>query len=550
MDAVESSQPSADAVARVVDAFMAEREPVYIVGGAVRDHLLGISSIPGWTRANLNGHTHAGARASSAPARTPASTTDLDLVLKGPVLPMARRAADRLGWAYYPLDEARDVARLIGKGSDGRRIECDAVALRGDLQSDLLARDFCANALALELSTDGPTQLIDVCGGIADITSHTLRRISDESLRDDPVRLLRAVRLAAQLGFTIEDDTRRQIADLAGTVLRVSAERLRQELWKLLDCTRPDDGVRELNMLGLLDQLLPEVSALQGVTQSSRHHLDAYDHSLLTARRAAELRDWLRGGPPLDEGKLRGSLEPWAEPLRAHFGEEIASGRDRAGWLVWHALLHDTGKAGSLAADSKDSAEQRSRTGHQQLSAEIAGRRVAHLRFSRREVQLTGKVASMHSVPRNLVGSLPRDGNRIGPRTAYRFFRDAGSVTSGRQIEHRLQSSGAWQRLDGLDVTLQAISDLQATGRERWEEWGRFLRAVEGLFAFAFSRPADLPAAPLVNGHALMRLLGLEPGPVLGSIVRELAEAQAAGAVTTPDEAEALARDLLEKGVN
>lgn len=550
MDAVESSQPSADAVARVVDAFMAEREPVYIVGGAVRDHLLGISSIPGWTRADLDRHTHAGARASSALARIPASTTDLDLVLNGPVLPVARRVADRLGWAYYPLDEARDVARLIGLGGDGRRIECDAAALRGDLQSDLLARDFSANALALELSTDGPTQLIDVCGGIADITSHTLRRISDESLRDDPVRLLRAVRLAAQLGFTIENDTRRQIADLAGTVLRVSAERLRQELWKLLDCTRPNDGVRELNALGLLDQLLPEVSALQGVTQSSRHHLDAYDHSLLTVRRAAELRDWLRGGAPLEDGNLRGSLEPWAEPLRAQFGEEIASGRDRAGWLVWHALLHDTGKAGSLAADPKDNEERQSHTGHQQLSAEIAGRRVAHLRFSRREVLLAETVASMHSVPRNLVGSLPGDGNRIGPRTAYRFFRDAGSVTSGHQIEHRLQSRGAQQRLDGLDVTLQAISDLQATGRERGEEWRRFLRAVEGLFAFAFSRPADLLAAPLVDGHALMRLLGLEPGPVLGSIVRELAEAQSAGAVTTPDEAEALARSLLERGVN
>jgi len=156
----------------------------------------------------------------------------------------------------------------------------------------------------------------------------------------------------------------------------------------------------------------------------------------------------------------------------------------------------------------------------------------------------------MHSVPRNLIRSLPRDATRIGPRAAYRFFRDAGSVTSGRQIEHRLQSSGAQQRLDGLDVTLQAISDLQATGRERGEEWRSFLRAVEGLFAFSFSRPADHPAAPLVDGRALMRRLGLEPGPVLGSIVRELSEAQAAGAVTTSDEAIALARELLARGVN
>lgn len=549
MDAVESNQPSGDAVARVIDAFMAERGSVYIVGGAVRDHLLGISSIPGWARTTLNGHPLSDASASYSRARTPASTTDLDLVLNGPVLPLARRVADRLGWAYYPLDEARDVARLIGRGSDGRRIECDAAALRGDLRSDLLARDFSANALALELSADSPTRLIDVCGGIGDITSYTLRRISDESLRDDPIRLLRAVRLAAQLGFTIEDETRRQIVDLAGTVLTVSAERLRQELWKLLDCSRPDDGIRDLNALGLLDQLLPEVSALQGVTQSSRHHLDAYDHSLLTMRHAAEIRGWLRGGAPPGDSTLKKTLEPWSTPLRAHFSGEIAAGHDRAGWLVWHALLHDTGKAGRFAADSRGGAERQSRAGHQQLSGEIAGRRVAQLRFSRREVLLAERVASMHSAPRNLVKSLPRDETRIGPRTAYRFFRDAGSVTAGHQIEHHLQSSGARQRLDGLDVTLQAISDLQATGLERGEEWGCFLKAVEGLFSFAFSRPADYPAAPLVDGHTLMRRLGLEPGPTVGSIMRELSEAQAAGAVTNSEEAVALARELLARGV-
>ena len=90
------------------------------------------------------------------------------------------------------------------------------------------------------------------------------------SLRSDPIRLLRAVRLASQLGFSIEDDTRKQILALAGTVVSVSAERLRQEMWKLLDCSNPDDGIRELNALGLLTYLLPEVKALEGVEQSSR----------------------------------------------------------------------------------------------------------------------------------------------------------------------------------------------------------------------------------------------------------------------------------------
>ena len=545
MHELASNRSAGDAVTRVIDAFMAERVPVYIVGGAVRDHLLGISTIPGWSRSTVDGHPHDGGGGTLSLFQSPASPTDLDLVLWGPVLPLARRVADRLGWAYYPLDEKRDVARLIGKDAEGQRIECDAAALRGDLRSDLLARDFSANALALKLTADSPPLLIDESDGVSDVSSRTLRQISEESLRSDPIRLLRAVRLAIQLDFSIEDNTRKQIVELAGTVDSVSAERVRQELWELLDCPRPDGGIRELNALGLLTHLLPEVKALQGVTQSSRHHLDAYDHSLLAASYATELRNWLRGGPPPADSTLAQTLEPWVGALRAHFCEEIAAGHDRAGWLVWHALLHDTGKARWPTRDSGRGDQGQSLAGHQQLSAQIAGRRVALFRFSRREVLLAERVARMHNVPRKLVNTLPEAKERIGPLAAFRFFRDAGSVVAGHQIAHRLGSGGPQQQLDGLDVTLQAISDLQATGLERGPEWGHFLKAVDGLFSYAFSETAEHLASPLVDGHRLMAHLGLAPGPVIGKILQELAEAQASGSVADVDEALVLAEDLL-----
>ena len=527
---------------------MAERESVYIVGGAVRDHLLGISSIPGWSELAVDGHSRDGAVETLSLSRTPNSTTDLDLVLSGPVLPLARRVADRLGWAYFPLDQERDVARLIGISADGQRIECDAAALRGDLRSDLLARDFRANALALKFSAGSAPRLIDECEGIADVSSRRLRRVSEESLRSDPIRLLRAVRLAAQLGFSIEDSTRNQISALAGTVLSVSAERLRQEMWKLLNCSEPDDGIRELNALGLLSHLLPEVKALEGVEQSSRHHLDAYDHSLLAVRHASELRDWLRGGPAPEDGTLAQFLDPWAGALRAHFCEEIAAGHDRAGWLVWHALLHDTGKGRSLAAASGTGGDENSREGHQALSAQLAGRRVESFRFSRREALLAERVARMHSVPRGLVKALAQGEEQIGPQAAFRFFRDAGSVVAGHQFVHGLGTGRERQPLDGLDVTLQAVSDLQATGLERGTEWGRFLKTVAGLLCFAFARPAENLPAPLVDGSSLMEHLGLAPGPLVGKILGELAEAQASGAVVDVDGALALAEGLVAGG--
>lgn len=544
MQVLVSYRSAGDGVALALDAFLAERRPVYIVGGAVRDHLLGISTIPGWSRSALDGHPY-DADGTHSQSQITTSTTDLDLVLGGPVLPLARSVADRLGWAYYPLDEKRDVARLIGKDVDGQRIECDAAALRGDLRSDLLARDFSSNALALKLTADSSPQLIDECGGVADVASRTLRRISHGSLRDDPIRLLRAVRLSAQLGFAIESGTRKQISELAGTVSAVSAERLRQEMWKLLDCTRPDNGVRELDALGLLTPLLPEVKALKGVEQSPRHHLDAYEHSLLAARYAAELRTWLRGGPPTGDSTLAQSLEPWAEGLRSHFCKDIAAGHDRGGWLVWHALLHDTGKANISGVDIGSGCGRQAVAGHQEVSAEIAGSRVASFRFSTREILLAESVARMHSVPRRLVKALPRDRERIGPRAAFRFFRDAGSVVAGHQFVHGLGSGGAQQPLDGLDVTLQAVSDMQATGLERGDGWGRFLKAVEGLFCYALSRSAEHLTASLVDGHRLMDHLGLEPGPIVGTVLGELAEAQASGTINNVDEALKLAEDLI-----
>lgn len=544
----DTSRATEDAVVAALKAFLSEREPLYIVGGAVRDHLLGTSTVPGWTYRPGSLRRPARAETASPQAPHPAPTTDLDLVLPGPVLPVARRVADRLGWAYYPLDEKRDVARLVGVAAGGQRIECDAAALRGDLSADLLARDFSVNSMALEVSTAGQFKLNDPCGGAADVEARTLRRTAPDSLHNDPVRLLRAARLALQLSFTIEEDTRVQIAAGATAILAVSIERVREELWKLFDCPSPDAGVRELEALGLLAHLLPEVRALQGVVQSSRHHLDAYEHSLLTVRYAAELRDWLRGGPPPQDGALSHALDPWREPLRAHFAGEIAAGHDRAGWLVWHALFHDTGKAGGLpSTECENDTVQPRRASHYRLSAEVAAERVSRLRFSRREVMLAQKVAALHGRPRRLCLALAAGESRVPPLEAFRYFREAGSVTGGRQVLPGTHAGSASAPLDGVDVVLQAISDRQATGLERGEDWPRFLAAMASLLEFAFSPQPDHLAAPFVDGRTVMAHLGLSEGPVVGAILRELAEAQVAGKLSSAAEALALAEALLTR---
>ncbi|HXF60803.1 MAG TPA: hypothetical protein VNK95_04255, partial [Caldilineaceae bacterium] len=137
------------ALVELLMAFRQDYAPVYVVGGAVRDLLLG---------------------------RQP-DHNDLDLVVAHDALSSARRVADRLGWAYYPMDEARDVARLIFAADSQNPIICDIAGMRGgSIEADLLSRDFTINAMALAFPRRGEPELIDICGGQADLQRRLVRR--------------------------------------------------------------------------------------------------------------------------------------------------------------------------------------------------------------------------------------------------------------------------------------------------------------------------------------------------------------------------------------
>lgn len=486
----------------VLAALLAEREPVYVVGGAVRDFLLGRE----------------------------AGTTDLDLALTGPVLPVARRVADRLGWAYYPLDEARDVARIVLNREGAAPLVCDLAALRGELTADLALRDFTVNAMALALHRDEPPALIDLWGGVDDLRAARVRTVSPTSFSSDPVRLLRAVRFAGQLAFTIDPATETQMLAMADEIAQVSAERQRDELWKILALAQPGDQMMELHRLGLLGHLLPEVTALDEIAQSPPHHLDVLRHTVQVMNYAGSLRDWLSGdSDALPEGALQEALDPWREKLAAHFAEELSAGHSRAGWLVWHALFHDTGKPAAFSQETEADGSRRIRFfGHEEISARLAAERSTFLRFSRREVQVAQTVAAAHMRPHHLSDSFPN--GRISRRAAYRFLRD--TATGGKSDR------------TGLDVLLLAVADRQAPGKARGGDWAGYLAGVTGIVEFAFAQVAA-GGPPLVDGGALMRALNLPPGRTVGFLLESIAEARAAGEVSTPDDALALAADLL-----
>lgn len=496
-------KPAHPAFRALLNAFLQQTAPVYVVGGVVRDFLLGKSD----------------------------PQTDLDLVIEQAALPTAQRVADQLGWSFYPLDPARDVARLVFAATNGDPLICDIASLRGDsIEADLWGRDFTINAMAFALERNGQISLIDTWNGQKDLANRLVRRVSAASLADDEVRLLRAVRFTNQLGFSLETETLVQIKRMSATLRLTSLERIRDELWKILATNRPAQAIEDLRNLGLLGYVLPEVAATVGVEQSYPHYQDVYQHTLKTMVYAVQIRNWIKGEPLIDaDAAWQKTLEPWRIHLRYHFAHPLATGHARANWLVWHALLHDIGKPATRKGEEQPGGAMRYRfLEHERVGAEMTLQRLTQLRFSRHENALATAVVEGHMRPHLLDASFTDQ--TLSRRACYRFFRDVG----GRQFEHPA----------GIDTILLALADYQAVYKiTPPPNWNGYLAHVHELLAFAFEKNglAATQQKPLVDGHALMTQLNLPPGRQVGELLEYLLEAQAAGEIQTPAEALALA---------
>lgn len=512
--------PRHPALQSLLNTLAAATTPVYVVGGVVRDHLLGVKR----------------------------AANDTDVVVEHSALQIARQAADRLGWSFYPLDAERDVARLIFLASTPPLV-CDVAAMRGGtIDRDLRARDFTVNALAVQWQGGAATQLVDATGGLQDLERKRLRRVAPSSLAEDPVRLLRAVRFAVQLGFAIEEETELQMLRMSDTVRLAGAERMRDELWKISQLDEPQAAVDLLRRYGLLAYVLPEVAELEGVAQSPPHVLDVYRHTLQTVAFARQLRNWLRAEPHSDptpstpaSRAWQEALTPWRYRLQQHFLQALAADHLRLDWLIWHALLHDIGKPQTRTWEAWEQGGGRYRfLGHDSAGAALARARLEALRFSRQEVLLTEEVVAAHMRPHHLHASFGADA--VSRRACYRFFRDSGRY-GGRESGAR-----GFDVLPGVDVLMLAVADYQATYLADMNStmlppnWNSYLHHVNQLLEFAFHQEGlEQVRRPLVDGHMLMRYFSLRPGPELGSLLERLQEAQAAGEIRSPDEALALA---------
>lgn len=464
---------------------------------------------------------------------------DWDFTVEEDALGLARAVADALGGAFYPLDEERDTGRVVIRGED-RRVELDFARLRGpDLEADLRGRDFTINAMAV--GPDG--ELIDPTGGLADLQARRLRAVGPDAFDQDPLRMVRAVRIVAELGLRLDGRTAQWIIERAAQLPRASPERIRDEFVRLLNARFVAHHLQLLDELGLMVRILPETESLREQPQSFPHRYDVWWHTLMTVDAAERiwriLKDTLKGAAsaPLESAmyadapdrawdEIRETLAPLAPALVHHLRKPVTVPRYRRTLFLLAALLHDVGKPLTVTEEWKPG-EARPVFhfyGHESVGARQAADWMRRLRFSRAETEFISTVVRAHLRPPQLAEA---PGGVTG-RAAYRFFRDTGDA--------------------GVEVVLIALADHLAIWGPNLqpERWARRRATARALLDYFFTRSQGAIALPpLLDGRDLMGELGLTEGPAVGRLLEAIREAQAAGEVTTREEALALARQLV-----
>ena len=469
-------------------------DAIWLVGGAPRDFLL---------------------------QRT---THDFDFVVQGEACRLARRVAHALGADYFALDVPRDVGRVLF-GSPEERWTLDFARLRGgEIEDDLRLRDFTINAMAVPLREDSPW--LDPLEGAADLKARRLRLCSPEAMHDDPVRALRAVRFSLELGLRIDASAAQAIRDGAPRLPLISAERVRDEAFRLLALDAPAAALRLMDRLSILTAVFPEVEPLRGVVQSSAHAHDAWDHTLavvdgmqMVLRFAQDVPD-PDGAGDLLLAEANVNLGRYRSELRQHLRRALADTRPTSSLLYFSALYHDVGKAVTRTVDTRGAVRF---LGHEAASAALASKRATALRLSSEEVRRIEVTIAQHMRPGQLVKSLP-----ISRRSIYRYFRDCGPA--------------------GIDIALLSLADLvgKVVPPVPPDRWRARLQGVRQLLETYFEKRAErLEPLSLVRGEDLMSRLGLAPGPEIGRLLEAIREAQAAGEVSTVEQALELAASLL-----
>jgi poly(A) polymerase len=448
-------------------------------------------------------------------------TADLDVVVEGDPAQAARaiaRAARRA--ACFALSEEFGAWRVSARDSSW---QVDVEPLRGgSLPADLALRDFTVNAIAEPLAGGEP---IDPLGGLQDLAARRLRTAGSEAFVDDPLRVLRLVRVAVELGLEPEPETLRRARAQAPALVRCSPERVFMELRRIVAADAALAGLALMSELGASAVVLPELEALRGIEQNRFHHADVHEHTLEVLAGSIALERFAAGEGGELEDRLRDEL---AEALGEHraavaelLSQPLADGLTRAHALRWGALLHDAAKPltrGTLPGGRVTF------IGHDERGAQLAREVLGRLRASERLRAHVAALARHHL----RLGFLVHEPQPLARATVFSYLRATDPVE--------------------VDVTLLSIADRLATRGDRAQRAiAAHVRLAQAMLGDALRWRAQGPPQPLLRGDELVRELQIPAGPRLGGLLEQLAQAQYAGEVATREQALAHARELISQ---
>lgn len=440
---------------------------------------------------------------------------DIDIAISRDASAIAPGLATELEGKSVLLDQANKIVRIV---LSGRYPDIDISSFSDTIENDLARRDFSIDAMAVDLAevTANRPQIhvIDPFGGQDDLDRGVVRTVSETSLSADPVRLLRALRLATELGFHIEHKTEMLIRQFTDLLKAVPGERVRDELMRLLDVSRGGNVLNYLDKLGVLTAVIPELIYTKGVNQPPEHYWDVFTHSITTVTAV----DFILGQGVWDypdDGIL--TEVPWSPELARYFEKPVASDSNRRTLLKIAALLHDIAKPRTKTLDENGRMRF---LGHAEEGQTMVTAVLERLRFSAREITLVANMVKYHLRPTQM-------GQPPSRRAIYRYFRDTGEA--------------------GQDILFLSLADHLATrGPDLVKSnWAQHTEIVRNILEEHSHQDKIIRPKWLVDGNDLINIFGLQPGPELGKLLESFREAQAAGEISSRTAALDYVRSLL-----
>lgn len=456
----------------------------YLVGGYVRDSLLGL---------------------------TP---KDADLMFEGEGLSetLGNFIAEKFGSTLVRFEKHMVVYRITVQDR-----QYDIADLHDQtMTDDQLRRDFTINSLAVEIGSlvqnpnPGGESLLDASTGMLDLRDRIIRINSESVLNDDPLRIVRMFRFKTQLGFDIDSQSLEMASKYVNQLHKISGERVRDELFQILNRPRSAETLLQMDSIGVLSKLFPTIDEMRGVTQNEYHHLDVFDHTMDSIR---QIEDVILFDLPV--------FQQYREELLEHIHSEIVPGRKFSALMKLALLFHDIAKPRTREVRNDGKVTF---INHNKRAVDMIDPDLEYLRLSRKERMYINMMVEGHLRP---------------------GFLNPDSPTLSRAIFRYFDQYDDW----GVDLVVMSVADRLAAQGEKVDDDlnERHDKTTAILLDAYYNRNKVLVRPPdLINGDDLMVELNLPPGREIGILLRIVKEAQAAGEVNTKEDAISYARSFFE----